>query len=116
MCVLWSQFCYPLALNSKTLFEAIIDSNDQVMSASAYNKWLRGLFSDEVRSVYRDIRDLAPAYAAEQYRRHSYSISERKSWNLSKPFCLHSGGGSLGARGGQPVKVFAQCRCRFLQR
>ncbi|CAM9257644.1 unnamed protein product [Scytosiphon promiscuus] len=47
MCVLWSQLCYPLALNSKTLFEAIIDSNDQVVSASTYNNWLLGLFSDE---------------------------------------------------------------------
>lgn len=51
MCVLWSQLCYPLALNSKTLFEAIIDGNDQAASGSTYNKWLLGLFSDEVRSL-----------------------------------------------------------------
>lgn len=49
MCVLWSQLCYPWALNSKTLFEAIIDGNDQAMLGSTYNKWLLGLFSDEVR-------------------------------------------------------------------
>lgn len=49
MCVLWSQLCYPLALNSKTLFEAIIDGNDQAALGATYNKWLLGLFSDEVR-------------------------------------------------------------------
>lgn len=49
MCVLWSQLCYPLALNSKALFEAIIDGNDQAALGSTYNKWLHGLFSDEVR-------------------------------------------------------------------
>lgn len=48
-CVLWSQLLYPMALNSKTLFEAIIDSNDQTALGSTYNKWLLGLFSDEVR-------------------------------------------------------------------
>ncbi|CAM9155381.1 unnamed protein product [Ectocarpus sp. 13 AM-2016] len=46
-CLLWSQLCYPLALNSKTLFEAIIDGNDQAASGPTYNKWLLGLFSDE---------------------------------------------------------------------
>ncbi|CBJ26590.1 hypothetical protein Esi_0035_0090 [Ectocarpus siliculosus] len=44
---MFCQLCYPLALNSKTLFEAIIDGNDQAASGSTYNKWLLGLFSDE---------------------------------------------------------------------
>ena len=48
MCVLWSQVYYPSALNSKTLFEAVIDGNDQAALDSTYRKWLLGLFSDEV--------------------------------------------------------------------
>jgi len=52
MCVLWSQLYYPLALNSKTLFEAIIDGNDQAMSGATYTKWLLDLFSDEVRTKF----------------------------------------------------------------
>ena len=55
MCVLWSQLLYPLALNSKTLFEAIVDGNDQAASASVYNKWLLGLYSDEVRSCFKSV-------------------------------------------------------------
>lgn len=58
MCVLWSQLYYPLALNSKTLFEAIIDGNDQAMSGATYTKWLRGLFSDEVRRHLNNTRKL----------------------------------------------------------
>lgn len=50
MCVLWSQLLYPLALNSKTLFEAIVDGNDQAASDSTYNKWLKGLFSNQARA------------------------------------------------------------------
>ncbi|CAM9090652.1 unnamed protein product, partial [Laminaria digitata] len=46
-CVLWSQLLYPMALNSKTLFEAILDANDQAALGSTYTKWLLGLFSDE---------------------------------------------------------------------
>lgn len=55
MCVLWSQILYPLALNSKTLFEAIVDGNDQATSASVYNKWLLGLYSDEVRGFFKGV-------------------------------------------------------------
>lgn len=39
-----------MALNSKTLFEAILDANDQAALGSTYTKWLLGLFSDEVRT------------------------------------------------------------------
>eukprot|EP00903_Cladosiphon_okamuranus_P017641 g16248.t1 len=45
------QVCYPLALNSKTLFEAIIDGNDQAALDITYKKWLLGLFSNEVTVV-----------------------------------------------------------------
>ena len=41
-----------MALNSKTLFEAIVDANDQAALGSTYNKWLLGLFSDEVRACW----------------------------------------------------------------
>lgn len=55
MCVLWSQVYYPLALNSKTLFEAIIDGNDQAALGITYKKWLLGLFSDEVLPIFQPI-------------------------------------------------------------
>lgn len=42
-----------MALNSKTLFEAIIDANDQAALGSTYNKWLLGLYSDEVRACWK---------------------------------------------------------------
>lgn len=48
MCVLWSQLLFPLALNSKTLFEAIVDAEDQATSSPTYIQWLNGFFSDEV--------------------------------------------------------------------
>lgn len=56
MCLLWSQLLYPLALKSKTLFEAIIDGKDQAASDPTYNKWLLGLFSDEVRRYFSVFR------------------------------------------------------------
>lgn len=54
MCVLWSQLLYPLALDTKTLFEAIIDSHDQAALDSTYDKWLKGLFSQQVCGFLRD--------------------------------------------------------------
>lgn len=54
MCILWSQFLYPLALDTKTLFEAIIDSHDQAALDSTYNNWLEGLFSHQVCALSRD--------------------------------------------------------------
>lgn len=55
MCVLWSQLLFPLALNSKTLFEAIVDAKDQAASSPTYIQWLNGFFSDEV-CMYADSR------------------------------------------------------------
>ncbi|CAM9656283.1 unnamed protein product [Ascophyllum nodosum] len=67
MCILWSQLLYPQALNSKTLFEAIIDGKDQVASNPSYIRWLAGLFSDE--------KELTAGYAL-----HSFYV-----WHVTNP-------------------------------
>lgn len=79
LCVLWSQVLYPLCLDSKALFEAIIDTQDQAVLDPTYVRWLRGLFPKEVSGVSSIAIPLPAARRAagllEQLREHVVSAS-----------------------------------------
>ncbi|CAM9700867.1 unnamed protein product, partial [Chrysoparadoxa australica] len=67
MCVVGSQFFYRRALNSKVLFEAVIDQQDQDAADRTYMKWLEGLFALEEAKEG-------------QYALHSFYI-----WHITNP-------------------------------